>query len=277
MRELHVEQSRARRRPRRSRASRPRTRSISARPSVTGGRVHAESPEWMPASSMCSMTPPMYSSVPSYSASTSISMASSRKRSTSSGVPGRRCPRPRCARSSRRRLRRVVDDLHAAAAEHVARADQHRVADAVCDAHGAREVDRGAVRGASSPAASRMPLNSPRSSARSIASGLVPRIGYAGVLEPFASPSGVCPPSWHDDADELARLRLGVHHLEHVLERERLEVQPVAGVVVGRDGLGVAVDHHGLVARRPTARTTRARTSSRTRRPGRCGSGPSRG
>jgi hypothetical protein len=39
-----------------------------------------------------------------------------------------------------------------------------------------------------------------------------------------------------------------VAHLEHVLERERLEVQPVGGVVVGRHGLGVAVDHDGLVA-----------------------------
>ena len=34
----------------------------------------------------------------------------------------------------------------------------------------------------------------------------------------------------------------------HVLERERLEVQPVDRVVVGRDGLRIAVDHHRLVA-----------------------------
>ena len=27
-------------------------------PSVIGGNAHAESPEWMPASSMCSMMPP---------------------------------------------------------------------------------------------------------------------------------------------------------------------------------------------------------------------------
>jgi len=47
----------------------------------------------------------------------------------------------------------------------------------------------------------------------------------------------------HDDADQLARLRLGVDHLEHVFEGERLEVQSVAGVVIGRDGLWVAVDH----------------------------------
>ena len=32
-----------------------RTFSMSLRPNVTGGSAHAESPEWMPASSMCSM------------------------------------------------------------------------------------------------------------------------------------------------------------------------------------------------------------------------------
>src|SRR5699024_8190417 len=42
-----------------------RIRSSTASERVTGGRVQAESPEWMPASAMCSMTPPRYSSVPS--------------------------------------------------------------------------------------------------------------------------------------------------------------------------------------------------------------------
>ncbi|CPU65032.1 Uncharacterised protein [Mycobacteroides abscessus] len=42
-----------------------RMRSISCSESDTGGRTHAESPEWMPASSMCSITPPRKSSVPS--------------------------------------------------------------------------------------------------------------------------------------------------------------------------------------------------------------------
>ena len=46
----------------------------------------------------------------------------------------------------------------------------------------------------------------------------------------------------HDHAPRL----LDVHDLEHVLERQRLEVQPVGGVVVGRDRLRVAVDHDGL-------------------------------
>ena len=56
--------------------------------SVIGGSAQAESPEWIPASSMCSITPPRYSCDPSYSASTSISIASSRNRSMSTGCSG---------------------------------------------------------------------------------------------------------------------------------------------------------------------------------------------
>ncbi len=62
-----------------------RTCSSTECPSVIGGRAQEESPECTPASSMCSITPPMKTSSPSHSASTSISMASSRNRSTSTG------------------------------------------------------------------------------------------------------------------------------------------------------------------------------------------------
>ncbi len=65
-----------------------RIRSISRAPRVIGGSAHAESPEWMPASSMCSITPPRKSSCPSKIASTSISTASSMNRSTSTGCSG---------------------------------------------------------------------------------------------------------------------------------------------------------------------------------------------
>ena len=112
--------------------------------------------------------------------------------------------------------------------------------------------------------------------------GEVDRLGaraedpVAGILDALREPERRLAAELADDAEDLARLRLGVQHLEDVLERQRLEVEAVAGVVVGRDGLGVAVDHDGLVAGIRRARTTRARTSSRTRRPGRCGSGPSR-
>ena len=46
--------------------------------SERGGSEQAESPEWMPASSMCSMMPAMNTSLPSQSASTSTSIASDR-------------------------------------------------------------------------------------------------------------------------------------------------------------------------------------------------------
>ena len=60
-------------------------------------------------------------------------------------------------------------------------------------------------------------------------------------------------------------------HLEDVLERQRLEVQPVGGVVVGGHRLGVAVDHHGLETGLASTWSRRAHSCSRTRCPGRCG------
>jgi len=65
-----------------------RMTSITPRPRVIGGSAQDESPECTPASSMCSITPPMKTSSPSHSASTSISTASSRNRSTSTGRSG---------------------------------------------------------------------------------------------------------------------------------------------------------------------------------------------
>ena len=49
--------------------------------------AQAESPEWTPASSMCSMMPATITWSPSAMASTSTSVASSRKRSISTGCP----------------------------------------------------------------------------------------------------------------------------------------------------------------------------------------------
>ena len=52
----------------------------------------------------------------------------------------------------------------------------------------------------------------------------------------------------HDHALEGTRLLLGADNFQHILGSQRLEIKPVGGVVVGRDGLRVAVDHDGLVA-----------------------------
>ena len=70
----------------------------------------------------------------------------------------------------------------------------------------------------------------------------------AGVLEPLRQAQRGLPAERADDPGHRPGRALGLDHLEDVLEGERLEVEPVGGVVVGGDGLGVAVDHHRLVA-----------------------------
>ncbi len=52
----------------------------------------------------------------------------------------------------------------------------------------------------------------------------------------------------HDDAQQPALALLDAHQLDHVLGGQRLEIEPVRGVVIGRHGLRVAVDHDGLEA-----------------------------
>ena len=64
----------------------------------------------------------------------------------------------------------------------------------------------------------------------------------------WASFSGVWPPNCTTTPISVALRPLDVDQLQHVLGRQRLEIQPVGGVVVGRDGLGVAVDHDRLDA-----------------------------
>lgn len=71
---------------------------------------------------------------------------------------------------------------------------------------------------------------------------------HARVGEAVGEPEGRLTAELHDDADELAGLRFCMDDLEHIFERERLEVQAIGGVVVGRDRLGVAVDHDRLEA-----------------------------
>ncbi len=80
--------------------------------------------------------------------------------------------------------------------------------------------------------------------------GDVDRIGrgaddrHAGALEIERELQRRLPAVLDDHAD---RLFLG-DDLEHVLERHRLEVEAIRGVVVGRHGLWIAVDHDRLVA-----------------------------
>ena len=64
-----------------------------------------------------------------------------------------------------------------------------------------------------------------------------------------ASLSGVCPPNWTMTPSSSPFCLLDAQDLEHVLGGQRLEIEPVGGVVVGAHRLRVAVDHDRLVAR----------------------------
>ena len=64
----------------------------------------------------------------------------------------------------------------------------------------------------------------------------------------LASFSGVWPPNCTITPSSSPLRLLDLDQLEHVLGGQRLEVEAVGGVVVGRDGLRVAVDHDRLEA-----------------------------
>src|SRR5690606_42062797 len=54
----------------------------------------------------------------------------------------------------------------------------------------------------------------------------------------------------HDDAQHLTALRLFFPDSAHFFECQRLAVEPVAGIVVGRHGPRIPIDHDRLHAER---------------------------
>ena len=75
------------------------------------------------------------------------------------------------------------------------------------------------------------------------------RLCNSGVRWLSQPPTGKTVAQMWAELDDGADALFGAVDLQDVLERERLEVQAVGGVVVGRDRLGVGVHHHRLVAR----------------------------
>ena len=142
----------------------------------------------------------------------------------------------------------VVHDLHAAAAEHVARADQDRVADLVGDALGLLEGDGGAVLRGDQAAGIQHALEGAAvlGQVDGLRGGAQDR--HAGVGEFLRELQRGLAAELHEHAEHPAGGFLRVDDLQHVLERQRLEVQAGGDVVVGGDGFRVAVDHDGLVA-----------------------------
>ena len=72
---------------------------------------------------------------------------------------------------------------------------------------------------------------------------------YAGILEPLRQSKWGLPTQLYDHANYRACLLLRVHNLQNIFEGQRLEIQAVRSVVVGGDGLGIAIDHDGFVTR----------------------------
>ena len=56
------------------------------------------------------------------------------------------------------------------------------------------------------------------------------------------------PAKLHDNAQDRAAPLFDAHDLHHVLGGQRFEIEPVRGVVIGRDGFRIAVDHDRLDA-----------------------------
>ncbi len=84
----------------------------------------------------------------------------------------------------------------------------------------------------------------PRSSAMSIPSADGAEDADALAVERLRELDGRLPAEGHDDADGL----LHVDDLQHVLGRERLEIQAVGSVVVRGDSLRVVVDDDDVIA-----------------------------
>ena len=138
----------------------------------------------------------------------------------------------------------IVGDHHATAAQHVARTHQQRVAN--MRGHGLGLLKRGCL-------ARRWVHDAQlvEQSGEALAVlGKVDGIGlgthdvHAALLEHACQlKRGLAAECHHDAVGSL-----NIDDIHDVLVSERLKVQAIGCVVVGRDGLGVAIDHDGLEA-----------------------------
>ena len=139
----------------------------------------------------------------------------------------------------------VMDDLHCPAAKDVGGTHDERVADFGRVLHRAPGGACGAVGGLAQTARLEQPLESLAILGEVDVVRTGPDDGDAMRLQGARKLERGLPAVLHDhplgpfDADDL----------EHVLKRQRLEVETIGRVVVGRHGLRIAVDHDALVPR----------------------------
>ena len=173
--------------------------------------------------------------IPSQTASTSISIALSRKRSINTG---RVRPRPSPRRSNRRALRGRRAHTKAGSAPG-SRCAPRRHAPLRCRG-------RSPTPGSGSRAARAAPRTARDPLLRRLRRTACPGSGSRRLpAHAQASAASARRTGWRRHQDARARRRPSTSS-----SRERLEVEAVGCVVVRRDGLRIAVDHHGLVAER---------------------------
>ena len=141
----------------------------------------------------------------------------------------------------------VINDFHAAATENVARAHQHRIADAMCGFLGLFEAQGSAVtRGIHlrllKDLAEQLTVLGQVDGLRGGAENR-----HTGGLQTCGQRERGLATELDDNALDRAHLLLGLVDLEHVFEGERLKVEAVGHVVIGGHGFRVAVDHDGVI------------------------------
>ena len=194
----------------------------SRRVKLYGGSEQPESPECTPACSTCSMMPPISTSSPSQHG-VDVHFDGDVEEAVEQH---RRCRSDTLHRvaSCSAQVVLVEHDFHRAAAEHVGRAHDQRIADLARPARPpAPRCARVRFGGCLRPSFCTSCWKRSRSSAMSIESGEVPMIGTPAASSARDSLSGVWPPYCTITPFGLFL----VDDLEHVLERQRLEVQAV--------------------------------------------------
>ena len=142
----------------------------------------------------------------------------------------------------------LADDLHRAAAEHIGRAHHQRQAEIGRDQAGLLDRIGDAVLRLLQAELVEHALEAVAvfGEVDGVGRGAEDRY-FGGFQRPRQLQRGLAA-ELHDDAVQLAVGALLRKDLEHVLGGQRLEIEPVGGVVVGRHGFRVAVDHDGFVA-----------------------------
>ena len=146
-------------------------------------------------------------------------------------------------------LGRGIDDLHRPPPEHIGGAGQHRIADPLGN------HDR--LVPAAGDAVQRLAQIELVDQLREPLPvlGKIDRVGRGAedrnalILQRLGELQRGLPAELDDDAVERPARLLDMQDLQHVLNGERFEIEPIRRVVVGRDGLRIAIDHHRFVAR----------------------------